>query len=250
MKRIKFLDSPVDSVDIPDVLEWMSDRIETNDPGLMAVVNANKFWLMSRDTRLRKIVNNADLVIPEWSVVWGASWLGTPLKSYVAGVALLQAAMPWAEKKGYRPYFLGASQNVIEILSNQLKSEFPKLNPAGFHNGFLITESDYQKVREEINNSRPDMIFVAMGSPKQEYWIEENAKLLQIPVSLGVGGSFDVLAGIKKDTPAWARGNGMEWAYRLAQEPKAYWRRYLMCNPWFVNKVIKAYFCEKLLKLT
>lgn len=89
---------------------------------------------------------------------------------------------------------------------------------------------------------KPDMLFVAMGSPKQEYWIEDHAKELGVPVAMGVGGSFDVLAGLKKDTPAWARGNGLEWLYRLMLEPKAYWKRYLICNPWFIWKVISTYF--------
>ena len=239
--RIDFLGCSVDSLDIQDALGWMTRRIEERNPGRIAVVNANKYWCISKDKKLRQFVQNAELVIPEWAVFWGAARLGTPLKSYVAGVALLQAAMPWAEQNGYRPYFLGAKPEVINALSERLKSNYPKLSPAGFHHGYLKTEEDHRIVQEDIRKSKPDMVFVAMGSPKQEYWMADNANDLGIPVCMGVGGSFDVLAGIKEDTPSWARGNGLEWLYRLSQEPKAYWKRYLVCNPWFVGRVFSAY---------
>ena len=198
MGRINFLGCPVDNVDMQDALNWMDNRIIERNPGSIAVVNANKFWQMSKDARLRQFVQSAELVIPEWAVFWGARRVGTPLKAYVPGVALLQAAMPWAEKKGYRPFFLGAKPNVINALIERLKSEFPKLNPAGFHHGYLITKDENQAVRDEIDQSNPDLVFLAMGSPKQEYWMTENSKMLQIPVSMGVGGGFDVLAGIKE----------------------------------------------------
>lgn len=242
MDRITFLETKVDNLETQDALNWMGTRIKERNPGSIAVVNANKFWHMSRDKRLKQFVQTAELVIPEWAVVWGAARLGTPLKSYVAGVVLLQAAIPWAEKNGYRPYFLGAKPDVISALASRLSSDFPNLKPAGFHHGYLQTESEKQKVLDEISKSKPELVFVAMGSPQQEYWMTENAKALQIPVCMGVGGSFDVLAGIKKDTPSWARGNGLEWLYRLAQEPKAYWKRYLLSNPWFVGQVLFSYF--------
>jgi N-acetylglucosaminyldiphosphoundecaprenol N-acetyl-beta-D-mannosaminyltransferase len=241
MERINFLDCQVDSLDMQDALNWMDGRIKERNPGAIAVVNANKYWRMSQDVRLRQFVQNAELVIPEWAVYWGAARVGTPVKAYVAGVALLQAAMPWAEKKGYRPYFLGAKPSVINALAARLKSDFPRLRPAGFHQGYLKTQTEHEIVLNKIAKSSPDLIFVAMGSPKQEYWIAENSKRLNIPVSMGVGGSFDVLAGIKKDTPCWARGNGLEWLYRLSLEPSVYWKRYLICNPWFVVQVLLSY---------
>lgn len=240
MKQINFLGSPVASTDQNEIFQWMETRIKTRQASAIAVVNANKFWQMSKDRGLRDFVQNADLVLPEWAVYWGAKQLGTPLKSYIPGVAVLQAAMPWAEEKGYRPYFLGARPQVIEALSKRLLSDFPNLKPAGFHHGYLKTPTEQEMVRNEISKSSPDLIFVAMGSPQQEFWIAENAKKLNIPIAMGVGGSFDVLAGIKKDTPSWARGNGLEWLYRLSLEPKAYWKRYLICNPWFVAQVFNA----------
>jgi N-acetylglucosaminyldiphosphoundecaprenol N-acetyl-beta-D-mannosaminyltransferase len=241
MNRTIFLDCLVDSVDIQDSLDWMDARIRDREPGMIAVVNANKYWMMSKDKQLQKIIQNAELVIPEWAVFWGANSLGASLKSYVAGVALLQAAIPWAEEKGYRPYFLGAKQEVITALRAHMNIHYPGLKPAGFHHGYLDRESN-KLVLAEIRTCKPDMIFVAMGSPAQEYWIEENARNLGIPIAMGVGGSFDVLAGLKKDTPSWARGRGLEWLYRLSQEPRAYWKRYLICNPWFVWQVATTYF--------
>jgi N-acetylglucosaminyldiphosphoundecaprenol N-acetyl-beta-D-mannosaminyltransferase len=240
MERIRFLGTPVDSLDIQDALDWRGTRIRERNPSTIAVVNANKFWLMSKDQRLKQFVQGADLVVPEWAVLWGAARLGTPLKSYVIGSALLQAALPWAEKNGYRIYFLGAKPDVIIALAKSLESDFPGLKIAGLHHGYLMTEDQHQTVCEEIRKSKPDIVFVAMGSPRQEYWMAENSRSLQIPVCMGVGGTFDVLAGLKHDTPSWARGNGLEWVYRLSQEPGAYWERYLRCNAWFVYQVIRA----------
>jgi N-acetylglucosaminyldiphosphoundecaprenol N-acetyl-beta-D-mannosaminyltransferase len=237
VQRIEFFSCPVDSVNTAEALAWMGRRIQERQAGIIAVVNANKFWLMSRDARLQRFMQGAELVIPEWAVVWGAARCGMQLKSYVAGVALLQAAMPWAEAQGYRPYFLGGRPEVIDALSKRLKTFHPGLEPAGFHHGYLRNEADQQEVRAQIRESHPDLVFVGMGSPKQEYWIEENAKALRVPVAMGVGGSFDVLAGLKPDTPSWARGRGLEWLYRLAQDPAAYWKRYLVCNSWFIWQV-------------
>jgi N-acetylglucosaminyldiphosphoundecaprenol N-acetyl-beta-D-mannosaminyltransferase len=240
MQRVEFLGWPVDSLTMGEALDWMADCIRDGHPHTITAVNANKLWLMSKHERLAKFVRRSDLVIPEWAVVWGSERLGTPLKAHVGGVMLLKESLPWAEEHGYRPYFLGAKPEVVQTLAGRLQEDYPGLLLAGFHHGYLQTQLDIQRVRDLIRGSQPDLLFVAMGTPRQEYWIEENLPDLGVPVAMGVGGSFDVIAGIKPDAPDWVRGKGLEWLYRLRQEPGAYWQRYLVTNPWFVWQVVKA----------
>lgn len=240
MQRINFLGCPVDSITMAGALEWMAECIANRRSQTITAINANKLWQMSQNSRIDAFVRHSNLIIPEWAVVWGAARLGTPLKAHVGGFTLLKAAIPWAEEHGYRPFFLGAKPEVIQMLADSVQRDYPRLHLAGSHHGYLRTQADQDHVRGLILESQPDMLFVAMGSPRQEYWIEENLPDLGVPVAMGVGGSFDIISGLKTDTPDWARGNGLEWFYRLAQEPKAYWRRYLITNPWFVWQVTKA----------
>jgi len=233
------LNSYVDSLNIDTALDWMADGIQDRRPRRITATNANKLWRISQNERLAHFLKNSDLIIPEWAVVWGAGKLGISL-THVGGVMLLKASLPWAEEHGYRPFFLGAKPDIIAQMIAKLQQEYPKLNIAGHHHGYFSTPAEHVEVRTIIKNSHADMLFVALGTPKQEYWIEENLAEVNVPVAMGVGGSFDVIAGLKEDAPGWARGNGLEWIYRLAQDPKAYWKRYLITNTWFVWQVMKA----------
>ena len=245
MGRIEFLGCPVDNLTIGEALDWIDTRIKNTAPGKILVLNANKLWLMSKNSRLEQIVKKAELIIPEWAVFWGAKRLGTPLKACVFGIALAKETLQWAQLKGYRLFFLGAKPQVVETLVIKLQKEYPALQITGYHHGYL-DQAETRKVIAEINQAQPDVLMVAMGSPKQEYWISENFSEIHVPVSMGIGGSFDVLAGIKNDTPDWARGHGLEWLYRLLQDPKAYWKRYLITNSWIIWNVFKANSLRKL----
>ena len=239
-ERFLFLGCPVDSLTIPQTLEWIAAAVSERQPHQIAVVNANKLYLMARQPELREVVQTSDLIIPEWAVVWGAQKLGLPKLTHSGGLLVAKAFMPYAALKGLRPYLLGATSEVVDALARKLQGDYPELTIAGFHHGYLTTPEIEAAVVEDIKQSKPDVLFVAMGSPKQELWIHRYRDSLRVPVSIGVGGSFDVLAGLKQDTPAWARGRGLEWVYRLAQNPKAYWKRYLITNTWFVWQVLKS----------
>jgi N-acetylglucosaminyldiphosphoundecaprenol N-acetyl-beta-D-mannosaminyltransferase len=239
MNRISFLGYPVDSLNIDDALKWMEKSIKHQSSNYITVVNANKFWQSSKSHRLANIIRNADLVLPEWAVYWGSKKARKPLKDFVCGIELFKASLPWAAKKGYRIFFLGATPKTITALQQRLEQIYPNLEVAGYHHGYLRTEQEALDICWQIRLSNADILYVAMGSPRQEFWIEEHLKQLKVPVIMGVGGSFDVVAGIKSDTPNWARGHGIEWLYRLLQDPKTYWKRYMITNPWFVLQVAK-----------
>jgi N-acetylglucosaminyldiphosphoundecaprenol N-acetyl-beta-D-mannosaminyltransferase len=245
MIRKEFLGCPVDSLTIDEALDWIDARIKNTEPGNIMVLNANKLWLMSKNSRLDQIVKKADLIAPEWAVFWGAKRLGTPLKACVFGISLAKETLKRAQLHGHRLFFLGAKPQVVEALVSKVQKENPGIQIVGFHHGYL-DQAETQKVIAEINQAHPDVLMIAMGSPKQEYWISDHFSDIHVPVSMGIGGSFDVLAGIKKDTPAWARGHGIEWIYRLLQDPKAYWKRYLITNSWIIWNVIKADIVKKL----
>ena len=247
VNRVSFLGYPVDNVTIQEVLSWIKNSINHIETKTIAVINANKLWQAHQKKKLSDFIKNADLVIPEYAVVWGAKQLGISLV-HTGGVMLLKAFFSFAERGGIKPYFLGATQEVVQKMVIKIQNEYPNLKISGFHHGYLTDESLKKAVIEDLSFKKPNILFIAMGSPKQEYLMTEIRDTLQIPVLMGVGGSFDVLSGNKKDAPSWARSKGLEWVYRISQDPfnRTYWQRYLITNTWFVWQVYKQkYFFKK-----
>lgn len=239
MNRFSFLGFPVNQISPEETLYWIKDNRSSEITRTITVINANKLWLAYQNPRLAKIISNADLVIPEYAVVWGAKKLDLPSLTPVYGVTLTREFLPFAANHQLRPFFLGAKPEVIDVLSDKLKTDYPKLVTAGIHHGYLSDPVIETKVIKMIQAAKPDILFIAMGSPQQEYWMEEHKEELKVPVMIGVGGSFDILAEIKSDTPPYVRGTGLEWLYRLIKNPRQYWRRYLVTNPWFIWQIIK-----------
>jgi N-acetylglucosaminyldiphosphoundecaprenol N-acetyl-beta-D-mannosaminyltransferase len=230
----------VDRLTIPETLAWMADAIEQKARATIAVVNANKLHQMAHDPELRSIVTAADLIVPEWAMVWAARRLRLPPLVHSGGLLVAKAFLPFAEARGLRPFFLGARPDVVEALATRLQRDYPRLQIAGVHHGYLRDRATEAAALERIQRAAPDVLLVGMGSPAQERWIAAHRDALAVPVSIGVGGTLDVLSGVKADTPSWARGRGLEWLYRLALDPPAYARRYLVTNTWFVGQVLRA----------
>ncbi len=237
IQRIDFLGFPVDSLDMGEALQAVDGFIASGRPHQVLVTNANKLWQMKRDARLAGIGKRADLMVPEKAVVIGAALLGTPLKGHVGGSMLAMALLPHSQQKGHSIFFLGARSAVLEVLVEKVRREYPGLRIAGACDGYFRPHRE-SEVLTAIRAARPDILLVAMGSPLQEYWIAEHAMELGVPVAIGVGGTFDVLAGIKKDAPVWVRKCSIEWLYRLAQDPGNLWKRYLTTIPWFLAAVL------------
>jgi len=239
-EKVNFLSFDVDSLSMDEAILKLESFIQTKVFHQIVPINASKLWQVKHNQKLAQIMHDADMVIPEYAVVWGAKKLGTPLKGHIGGVMLFQEFLPVANEKGYTVYFLGAKQDVLDKMLENVKRDYPALQVVGSHHGYL-DETAEKKVLGELQTHKPDLLFVALGTPRQEYWIWEHRDQLPVPVCMGVGGSFDVLSGIKKDAPAWVRRGG-EWIYRLMQDPFnwALWKRYLVTNPWFVYKVFKT----------
>jgi N-acetylglucosaminyldiphosphoundecaprenol N-acetyl-beta-D-mannosaminyltransferase len=145
-----------------------------------------------------------------------------------------------AAERGHAVYFLGAEAHVVSRMVERLRERFPGLRIAGFRDGFWRPEEEAAVV-EAVRASGADLLFLALGSPRKEEWLHQHKSALQVPVLMGVGGSFDVVAGFAKVEPRWIREAGFAWLYRLVQEPRRLWRRYADTNPAFVRLFVTAW---------
>lgn len=228
---------PVDSLSMDTAVSRVSEFLNHKGLHHVVAINANKLWLAERMPELKRIVQNAELVIPEYAVVWACAFLRRRIQGHVGGVMLLKALLPAMEKEQVPVYFLGAKAGVLALMKAKLGATYPGLRIAGMRSGYFQPDEE-EEVVAQINASGAKLLFVAMGTPRQELWIERHRHTLRARVAMGVGGSFDVLAGVKKDAPNWLRHGG-EWIYRLAQDPKNLWKRYLTTNPWFIYRVVR-----------
>jgi N-acetylglucosaminyldiphosphoundecaprenol N-acetyl-beta-D-mannosaminyltransferase len=204
-----------------------------------AVVNAAKIVAANRDERLKQVLLDADLVTADGiSIVWASRFLGQRLKQRVTGIDLFQRLVKHAAERGLSVYLLGARDESVRGTVAQLTTRHPNLQVAGYRNGYFdASESD--AVADDINKSAADLLFVAMGSPAQEYWIALNLARTGVRFALGVGGSFDHVSGLARRAPRWMQRMGLEWLHRLICEPRRLWRRYLVGNLVFIWLVAK-----------
>jgi N-acetylglucosaminyldiphosphoundecaprenol N-acetyl-beta-D-mannosaminyltransferase len=234
--QIDFLGFPVSNLTGGQLLEVMGHHISNRSKCQVVPLNANKLWLATRDRRLRRILRDAEIVIPEYAIVWGSRVLGMPLQQHMGGIMFMRQLLAAAPGKEYRVYFLGAEEDVVRKMVERMHTEFPGLTIAGWHNGYFNTDSE---VIKDVNESCADILLVAMGTPKQEYFIRDNLERIDVPVMMGVGGSFDVFSGHRKECPPFLR-HGFEWVYRMMQDPIKLGKRYLRTNTWFVYQVLKG----------
>lgn len=226
---------PVDRLTMDGAVARVAAGIASGRLHRVMVTNANKAWLAHRDEALRDLMESADLVVAEYATAWAARRTGIIGVEHVGGLTLMMRLLAEAPMRDWSVYLLGAEAAVVEALAAQLRARAPRLRIVGAHHGYLDGATE-EAVRADLRAERPDLLFVAMGSPRQEQFIGRLEDGMA-GVAIGVGGSFDVLAGRKKDAPAWMRGRGLEWLYRLRQDPRRLWRRYMVTNVWFVVRV-------------
>ncbi|HKC49677.1 MAG TPA: WecB/TagA/CpsF family glycosyltransferase [Myxococcota bacterium] len=192
--------------------------------------NAAILCMKRRDRELDAACHAADLVVPDGeSVVWAARLAGTPLPERIAGVDFMAGLLAAAAREGLRVYLLGARREVVAKLAEGCERDYPGLVLAGRRDGYF-REAEHAEIVEEIRKSRADLLFVGMPSPFKETWCERHRRGLDVPVIMGVGGSFDVLAGYIRRAPRWLQALGLEWFWRLCMEPRKLWKRYLFTN--------------------
>lgn len=239
LQRINIAGTPIHNLSEDETVAAIDSLIADGEPHYMIVVNAAKVVAASRNERLWRVIVNADLVTADgMSVVWASRLLRQPVKGRVTGIDLFERLVAHAALRGFSVYFLGASEESVQGVVARFTKEHAGLRVAGYRNGYF-EELESERVVEEIKQSRADLLFVAMGSPAQEFWIADNLKRTGVRFALGVGGSFDHLSGLARRAPRWMQRAGLEWLYRLLREPRRLWRRYLVGNSLFIWLVIK-----------
>jgi N-acetylglucosaminyldiphosphoundecaprenol N-acetyl-beta-D-mannosaminyltransferase len=231
--RVTVLGCGIDRLDLEETVRRCEDLVAAGGGAQHTSLNVAKLVAMRNDARLREIVLGSEVVTADGQpIVWASRLLGAPLPERVAGIDLMRALLPVAARKGYGVFILGARAEVLTQAVERLRAEHPELRIVGYRNGYF-TAAEASDVCDEIRAAQPDILFVAMGSPQKEYWIADHRDELGVPLSMGVGGAVDVIAGVTKRAPRWMQQAGLEWFYRLAQEPRRLWRRYLLTNVQF-----------------
>lgn len=240
MNSIKILNTTIHNLNMQETLELVDNTIFKGEQLHHVVVNAGKIVSMQNDLQLRKSVNESDLINADGqAVVWASRILGKPLRERVAGIDLMMNLVELAYQKKYKIFFFGANEEVVKKVVNIYSEKYSTGIIAGYRNGYF-KKKDEKLIANEIVESGANILFVAISSPTKENFLHENKEILQkVNFVMGVGGSFDVIAGKVKRAPFWMQKFGLEWFYRFIQEPKRMWKRYLIGNSKFIFLVIK-----------
>jgi N-acetylglucosaminyldiphosphoundecaprenol N-acetyl-beta-D-mannosaminyltransferase len=229
----RLLNVPIDARSMHDVLALVDEAVAARRRLLIGVVNAAKLVNMQRDAALRQAVLTADIILADgMAVVWAARLLGRRLPERVAGIDLMTQMLRRGDQRGYRVYLLGATDKVLAATAARIRAEFPGVVLVGYRHGYFGAHEE-AAIAEQICEARPDVLFAGMTSPKKEQFLARWSALMQVPVCHGVGGAFDVLAGKTRRAPQLWQRLGLEWLYRVVQEPRRMWRRYLVTNTLF-----------------
>ena len=240
---------PVAAITMDTTLGLVEEAVATRRPLQIGVVNAAKLVNIQRDTELRADVLSSDLVLADgMAVVWASRLLGRGLPERVTGIDLMMGMLTRANAAGYRVYCLGATPEVLGGVLGRIKREYPGITIAGSHHGYF-KESEEGAVAAHIEAARPDILLIAMTSPRKERFLSRWSRRLAVPVCHGVGGSFDVFAGYVQRAPERWQRMGLEWLYRIKQEPRRLWKRYFTTNSAFVAMVAGALLRQQLARL-
>ena len=202
-----------------EAVNKVAEMIQEPKPHLVVTANSEMVMIANRDPLLNEIIERADLVVPDSiGVIWASRILKQPLPERVPGIELMQALLAESVVRSWRIFLLGAEPGIAEQAAKVIAAEYKGINIVGTHHGFF-TAAELSGVLDQIKKSRPDILFIALGVPKQEKFAAAHLANLGVPVALGVGGSFQVLAGAVRRAPYWMRRVGLEWLYRIIRQP-------------------------------
>lgn len=241
MKRIEVLGAPMDAASMKETVNLIAQRIKEGVFTQHVVVNVAKLVNMRKDPELARSVSECDIInIDGMGVVWGAKFLGNDVKERVAGVDLFHELNAMAAREKLPVFFLGAKDEVVQKTVEVMQDKHPDLIVAGFNHGYFW--DDEAALVEKVRSTGARLLFVAITSPKKENFINKWKDQLGVDFVMGVGGTFDVVAGKVKRAPVWMQKAGLEWFYRVLQEPQRMWKRYLVTNSIFAWLLIKEKF--------
>ncbi|GAB4467458.1 MAG: WecB/TagA/CpsF family glycosyltransferase [Anaerolineae bacterium] len=240
-QRVNILGVGVSAINMHQALAVLTDCIEQRQRCYVVVCPVYTVMLCQSRPDLRRVVNEAALVTPDgMPLVFLSRWLGYSQVDRVYGPDLMLAFSQMAAARGYSSFYYGGGDGVAARLGEVLARRFPGLHTAGAYSPPFREEAEPEDpaIIQMINAAQPDVIWVGLGSPKQEYWMARHRPLLDAPVLIGVGAAFDIHTGRVAQAPRWMQRSALEWLFRLLQEPQRLWRRYLVYNPLFVIQVL------------
>jgi N-acetylglucosaminyldiphosphoundecaprenol N-acetyl-beta-D-mannosaminyltransferase len=241
-KRVQVGRAAVDSVTFVEAIRLIVQRLRSGLPPTYAVTpNAQHIVMLHSDPKLKAIYDEASFVFADgMSLVLAARLMGHTLPERVTGVDLFQALCLESATLGFRVFLLGGLPGAAEKAAEALRERNPAVNIVGTYCpplGFEKDPVETERILERVRASQPDLLFVGLGVPKQEYWMHKHYRSLDVRLSIGIGGSFDMVAGITPRAPKWLQNAGLEWLFRLSAEPRRLWRRYLIGNLRFLQIV-------------
>jgi N-acetylglucosaminyldiphosphoundecaprenol N-acetyl-beta-D-mannosaminyltransferase len=222
----------MDVASIGETVQKIDDTVAMNRFTQHVVVNVAKIVNMQKDPQLATSVRESDIInIDGMGVVLGARMLGHDVPERVTGIDLFYELLAMSARKGYSVYLLGAHDDVVNEAARRVKTLYPELKLAGYHHGYFW--DDEEAMVNKVRASGAQLLFVAITSPKKENFINRWREQLGVTFVMGVGGTFDVVAGKVKRAPLWMQKSGLEWLFRVIQEPRRMWKRYLVTNSKF-----------------
>lgn len=243
MSRMKFMNTEVDNLTMDEALGRIDELIRENRNAYVVTPNVDHIVQLEHGGPLTKVYKNADLILTDGKpLIWISKWYGTPIKEKISGSDLFPRLCALAAKKGYRMYFLGAAEGVAAKAAENLEKRFPGLQVVGTYSppfGFEKDEAEMVKIKRQIKEVSPHILIVGLGCPKQELFILNHKDELGVPLSLGLGASLDFEAGNIKRAPKWMADHGLEWLFRITQDPKRMAKRYLVDDRKILGLAIK-----------
>ena len=232
MSRIKFMNTEIDNLTMQEALEAIDKLIREAKSAYVVTPNVDHIVQLETNKELQDVYANASLILTDGKpLLWIAKWYGTPIKEKISGSDLFPLLCEMAAKKGYKMFFLGAAEGIAVKAAENLTRRYPGLNVTGTYSppyGFEKNQKELDKIKSIIKKVKPDILIVGLGCPKQETFMYYHCKELEVPISLGLGASFDFEAGNIKRAPRWMADHGLEWLFRITQDPKRMAKRYLV----------------------
>ncbi|MFA5316008.1 MAG: WecB/TagA/CpsF family glycosyltransferase [Dehalococcoidales bacterium] len=233
----------INNVSMIEALSIIEVMIMKRKPAFVVTPNVDHIVRLQKDKEFKSIYNNASLILPDGvPILWAAKYLKSPLKEKVSGSDLFLKLLELSAKKGYKIYILGGKVGAAKKVIETAFKNYPTIKIVGIYcpnYGFESNVDENKKIIQEIKESKADILFVGLGSPKQEKWIYDFKNQYDVPVSIGIGASIDFYAGVLKRAPKWMQQIGLEWFWRLSMEPARLWKRYLIQDPLFFWLVLR-----------
>ncbi len=241
LQRTNILGVGVSAINMQQALDQMVCWIEQRGRVYIVVAPVHTVMESQFSADYRQLLNQADMITPDgMPLVFLSRWLGQPHVRRVYGPDVMLNFSRLSADRGFRHFYYGGAEGIPDLLAETLTAKFPGLQVVGTYSPPFrpLTLEEDQAIIDMINAANPDVVWIGLGCPKQDIWMAQHRDKLNAPILIGVGAAFDFLSGQKSQAPRWMMRYSLEWLYRLLQEPRRLWRRYLLCNPLFILLVL------------